>query len=99
MPRSHDPYAAAFRQQMVDLVRSGRSPEVLSREFEPTAQAIRNCVKQDDLDQGRREDGLTTEERPNCVVCAARTSSSGCIGISWQKRSSIYFQRRFKKTT
>ncbi len=63
MPRSHAPYPAAFRQQMVDLVRSGRSPEALAKEFEPTAQAIRNWVKQDDLDQGRREDGLRTEER------------------------------------
>ena len=63
MPRSNGPYPAAFRQEMVALVRSGRSPEALAREFEPTAQAIRNWVKQDDLDQGRREDGLTTEER------------------------------------
>ena len=63
MPRSHAPYPVAFRQQMVDLVRAGRSPEALSKEFEPTAQAIRNWVKQDNLDNGRREDGLTTEER------------------------------------
>jgi len=63
MPRSRAPYPAAFRQQMVDLVRAGRSPEALAKEFEPTAQAIRNWVKQDDLDQGRREDGLRTEER------------------------------------
>jgi transposase len=27
---------------MVELGRSGRNPEELSREFEPTAQAIRN---------------------------------------------------------
>ncbi len=63
MPRSRAPYPSAFRQQMVDLIRSGRSPEALAKEFEPTAQAIRNWVKQDDLDQGRREDGLTPEER------------------------------------
>ena len=63
MPRSHGPYPATFRQQMVDLVRSGRSPEALAKEFNPTAQAIGNWVKQDDLDQSRREDGLSTEER------------------------------------
>ena len=45
MPRSHAPYPAAFRQQMIKLVRSGRSPEALAREFEPTAQAIRNWVR------------------------------------------------------
>ena len=39
---------------MVELVRSGRSPEELSREFEPTAQTIHNWVKQTDLDAGLR---------------------------------------------
>jgi transposase len=48
---------------MVELVRTGRTPEELSREFEPSAQAIRNWVRQADLDEGRRQDGLTTEER------------------------------------
>ena len=37
MPRSRPPYALEFRRQMVELVRAGRSPEELSREFEPTA--------------------------------------------------------------
>jgi len=36
-------YPPEFRRgQMVDLVRAGRSPEELAREFEPTAQSIRN---------------------------------------------------------
>jgi len=48
---------------MVELVRSGRTPEELSREFEPTAQSIRNWVEQADLDEGLRSDGLTTLER------------------------------------
>ena len=48
---------------MAELVRSGRSPEELSREFEPTAQTIHNWVKQTDLDAGLRSDGLTTEEQ------------------------------------
>ena len=40
MPRSRLPYLPQFRRQMVELVLTGRSPEELSREFEPTAQAI-----------------------------------------------------------
>ena len=48
---------------MVELVRAGREPEQLAKEFEPTAQAIRNWVKQADLDEGKREDGLTSAER------------------------------------
>jgi transposase len=63
MPKSRAPYAPEFRQQMIDLVRSGRNPESLSREFEPTAQTIHNWVRQADLDEGRREDGATSAER------------------------------------
>ncbi len=63
MPRTRKPYPPEFRQQMVDLVRAGRTPEELSREFEPTAQSIANWVAQADRDGGRRKDGLTTAER------------------------------------
>lgn len=63
MPRSHAAYPEEFRRRMVELVRSGRGPEELSKEFEPSAQAIRNWVCQADLDEGRRSDGLTSEER------------------------------------
>ncbi|HEY6554612.1 MAG TPA: transposase [Vicinamibacteria bacterium] len=46
MPRIRPPYSPEFRQQMIELVRAGRTPEELSREFEPSAQAIRNWVRQ-----------------------------------------------------
>ena len=48
---------------MVELVRSGRPPEELAREFEPSAQSIRNWLGQADRDEGRRHDGLTRAER------------------------------------
>ena len=63
MPKTRSPYAAEFRQQMVDLVRSGRAPEDLAREFEPSSQAIRTWVAQAGRDAGERSDGLRTEER------------------------------------
>jgi transposase len=63
MPKSRPPYAPEFRHRMVELVRAGREPEELAKEFEPSAQAIRNWVKQADVDEGRREDGLTSAER------------------------------------
>ena len=34
MARKNAPYTPEFRRQMIELVRSGRSPESLSREFE-----------------------------------------------------------------
>jgi len=63
MPKSRPPYAPEFRQQMIELVRTGRTPESLSREFEPSAQAIHNWVRQAERDDGRRDDGATSAER------------------------------------
>jgi transposase len=56
-------YSAELQQQMVRLIRAGRTAQELSREFEPSAQAIRNWVKQTELDEGTRSDGLKTQER------------------------------------
>jgi len=66
MPKTHPPYSPEFRRQMVELVRAGRSPEDLAREFEPTAQSIGIWVAQADRQEGRREEaapGLTAAER------------------------------------
>jgi len=63
MPRTRPPYPPEFRRQMVELVRTGRKPAELAREFEPAANTIRNWVRQADLDEGRRDDGATTEEK------------------------------------
>ena len=43
--------------------RTGRTPEELGRQFEPSAQTIRNWLRQADREDGRRTDGLTTEKR------------------------------------
>ena len=63
MPRTHLPYPPEFRHQMVELARSGRAVRVLTREFECSDQTIGNWVRQGDLDEGRRDDGLTSAER------------------------------------
>ena len=44
MGKTRAAYPPEFRRQMVDLVRAGRSPEELAREFEPTAQSIRDWL-------------------------------------------------------
>lgn len=58
MPKTRLPYSPEFRRQMVDLVRAGRDPDDLAREFEPTAHSIRNWVGNSDKKEGRREGAL-----------------------------------------
>jgi hypothetical protein len=45
MGKTRAAYPSEFRRQMVELVRAGRSPEELAREFEPTAQSIRQPIR------------------------------------------------------
>jgi len=63
MSKKRPPYPPEFRRQLIELVRAGRSVEDLAKEFEPSAQAIRNWVAQADRDEGRCGDGLTNAER------------------------------------
>ena len=63
MPKSHAPYPPELKRRLVELVHSGRNPESLAQEFEPSAQAIRNWVAQAARDEGQRTDGVTSEEK------------------------------------
>jgi transposase len=58
MPKTRLPNAPEFRRQMIELVRAGRDPEELAREFKPTAQSIRNWVAQADRSEGRHEEKI-----------------------------------------
>jgi len=63
MAKTRPPYTPEFRRQIIELVRAGRTPDELAKEFEPTAQSIRNWVAQAERDAGRRDDGLSSAER------------------------------------
>jgi transposase len=63
MPKKPRLYPPEFRQRIVELFRLGRSAEELARQFEPSAQAIRNWAKQADRDEGKRAEGLTSLEQ------------------------------------
>jgi transposase len=63
-PRAYPP---EFRRKILDLVRAGRRVDDLADEFDVGHQTIRNWLKQDDLDGGRRSDGLTTVDHEEVV--------------------------------
>jgi transposase len=56
-------YTPEFKRQMVALVRSGRTPAALSREFGASAMTIGSWVKQAARDEGQGDGGLTSAER------------------------------------
>jgi len=63
MPKSHAPYPPAFRAEAIRLIRSsGKSMAQIARELEVTTETLRQWMKQADIDDGLRHDGLTTEE-------------------------------------
>ena len=66
MPKSKPPYAEAFKQQIVDLFKAGRTAAELAREFSLSAQTVTAWVARDAADAGkplRGKDVLTTAER------------------------------------
>ena len=72
MPRSKPPYPAEFRARIIELARSGRTIRSLSKEFAVTDTSIRSWLRQADLDEGRRDDGLTTDEKKRAGATAPR---------------------------
>lgn len=68
MPRTRPPYPAEFKMEAVRLLRAkARTPRQLAVELGCSEQTLRNWLRQDELDRGVREDGLTTEERAELV--------------------------------
>jgi transposase len=56
-------YPPEFRHRVLELIRSGQSVHAVAKKLEVSRQTIMNWMRQDDLDGGRRSDGLTTGER------------------------------------
>jgi transposase len=70
MPKTRPPYSPEFRRQMVELVRAGRDPEELAREFEPTSHSIRHWVAVADRRDGRpkeKDEVVTPSERDELI--------------------------------
>ena len=63
MAKTNVRYTPEFKHQMVDLVRTGRKPAELSREFGPTAWTISLWVRQEACDRGKGDGGLTGAKR------------------------------------
>ncbi|GAA1095932.1 transposase [Nocardiopsis metallicus] len=62
MPKTRPAYPPEYRDQIIALARSGRSPEDLATEFEPSSQTIRTWINQAKIDSGQAE-GTTSDDK------------------------------------
>jgi transposase len=65
------PYSAQFREQMIELVRAGRTPSELAKEFGCHATSIHNWLRQADSASGAapaQGDALTASERQELLA-------------------------------
>lgn len=89
-------YSEEFRRQMIDLVRSGRTPEELSREYDPSAQAIRNWVAAAESEDGAR-DGWSEGERRELREAKAKIRQLE-EEIEILKKAAVWFAREAGRT-
>lgn len=90
MPRPHPP---EFRRRAVDLARSGDKPVAeIASDLGISDSCLRNWLRQADLDEGRRSDGLSTDERAELVELR-RDLKVARLENEILKRAAAYFAR------
>ena len=73
-PRTRRYFSPEFKARTVELIRtSGKSIGEVSRELDLTETAVREWVRQADVDDGKRE-GLTTDEREEREILKKATA-------------------------
>ena len=69
MPKTHPPYAPEFRQQIVELVKSGRSPAELAKEFGCHVTSISNWISRATVGSAREAPAaLSQAEREELIA-------------------------------
>jgi transposase len=90
MPRA---YPEEFRRRAVELARQRERPvSQIAAELGIAQSALHRWIRQADLDEGRRDDGLTTEERAE-LVRLRRANRQLELENEILKRAAAYFAR------
>lgn len=87
------PHPVEFRERAVELARSGDKPIAeIASDLGISDSCLRNWVRRADLDEGRRNDGLSTKEREE-LVQLRRDLKVAKMEIEILKRASAYFAK------
>ena len=86
-------YPPEFRRRAVELARLRERPTAhIAAELGISDATLHNWLKQADIDEGRRDDGLTTEERAE-LVRLRRANRTLAMENEILKRAAAYFAR------
>lgn len=87
------PHPVEFRQRAVELARLREKPVAeIARDLGISDSCLRGWVRQADLDEGRRSDGLTTAEREE-LVALRRELRVAKMENEILKRAAAYFAK------
>ena len=86
-------FTAEFKAEIVEVCRRGdRSVGQVARDFDPTETAVRDWLRQADLDAGVRTDGLTTAEREE-LTRLRRENRRLAEDVEILKRATAFFAK------
>ena len=87
------PHPLEFRQRAVELARMREKPvSQIAADLGISESCLRNWMKQADLDEGRRDDGLTSDERAELIELR-REVRVAKMENEILKRAAAYFAR------
>lgn len=87
------PYPEEFRRRAVELARLREKPvSQIAAELGIAQSALHRWLRQADIDEGQRHDGLTTEERAE-LVRLRRANRTLAMENEILKRAAAYFAR------
>ena len=86
-------FTSEFKAEIVELcARGDRSVGQVARDFDLTETAVREWVKQADLDSGKRSDGLTSDERAE-LAALRRENRRLREDVEVLKRATAFFAK------
>ncbi len=92
-PRPRRAFTAEFKAEIVELCQRGdRTIRQVSQDFDLTETAVRDWVKQAELDAGTRSDGLTSDERAE-LARLRRENRRLQQDVDILKRATAFFAR------
>ena len=92
-PRPRRSFTPEFKAEIVELCRRGdRTVRQVAQDFDLTETAVREWVKQADLDAGTRTDGLTSDERAE-LSAVRRENRRLREDVAILKRATAFFAK------